>query len=225
MLLAVCACALPVSAISLDEIDANASLMLIGSVPPAGYGGPSPIVQLLGASLPISLSSWFVLEPMLELFGTDYEWTDTFATAVPAAVESGGGFFTLGTLISLHAGVRLPIAKAVSLGLSIGPDFLLRFPLEFFNNLPASVAGRAPAQAYFFADGRFFYPESRLFFRWQFSESLVMVINLRVFYPLFHAWDGLGQPFIDQFMVSAGLGLGFRLGVSPSVTAPVPAVR
>ena len=208
---------------ALNTLDVNASLMVIGSVPPVGYGDVSPIVQLIGISLPVRVSGPYFLEPMLEFFGTNYEWTGTYGTAVPAQAEAGGGFFTLGTLISMHAGASFPVSPVVSLGGSVGLDLLLRFPIEFTNMSAQSVDGRLPALGYFFDKVRFLYPETRLFLRWQISDAIGLVVNLRAFYPLFHLWDGLGQSFFDQFMFSGGLGFAIRLGPGPTAATPPPA--
>ncbi len=202
-------------AVSAADISLNSSMLLIGAVAPSGTGGPNPdITYLVGASVPLPVAGVFFLEPMLEVFGTYYEWVPGDSVAVPTVIERGTSFFTLGTLVSAHGGVDLPLSAAVSLGVSLGLDVLLRFPLELTNSLPESVAGRAPALGYFFGGGRFFYPETRLFLRWKMSDTFTLVMNVRAFYPLFHLWDGLSQPFVDQFMVSGGLGLAFRLGAS-----------
>src|SRR5208337_4949045 len=84
-LMIVCAVAAPGFALSINELDVNASLMVIGST--SSYGDVSPIVQLFGVSLPLKLSGPFFLEPMIEFFGTDYEWSPD-ATAVPAQIEA-----------------------------------------------------------------------------------------------------------------------------------------
>jgi hypothetical protein len=214
------AVAAPGFALSLNELDVNASLMVIGSVPPPHKGDVSPIVQLFGVSLPLRVTESFYLEPMLEFFGTNYEWTGSYGTAVPTQIETAAGFFTLGTLISMHAGMRFALTPQLSLGGSIGADFLLRFPLEFFNDAQSSIDGRGPALNYFFANARFFYPETRLSLRWQVSDAIGLIVNLRAFYPLFHLWDGMGQPFIDQFMFAGGLGIAIRLGRAPAAPAP-----
>jgi hypothetical protein len=217
VLLVILAIATPGFALSINELDVNASLMVIGST--SSYGDVSPVVQLFGVSLPLHVSGPFYLEPMLEFFGTDYEWTPD-ATAVPAQIEAAAGFWTLGTLISMHGGVRFALTPKVSLGGSVGLDFLLRFPLEFFNDAQASVDGRGPALNYFFAKGRFFYPETRVSVIWQVSEPIGLIFNLRAFYPVFHLWDGMGQPFIDQFMFSGGIGIAIRLGPASAASAP-----
>jgi hypothetical protein len=205
-------CALPAGALSISEIDANFSpLTVIGSAPPATYGGPSPIVQMFGASLPLQIDQTFFLEPILEFFGTYYAWTGSNGTAVPTTYEDGTGFFTVATLISLHAGASFPLSPALSLGGAIGFDFLLRFPFELQNTTSTNKDDQSRGLGYFFDKGRFFYPETRAFLRWHISDPIDLLINVRVFYPLFHAWDGLSQPFYDQLIVSGGLGFAFRL--------------
>jgi hypothetical protein len=214
----VLAIAAPGFALSINELDINASLMVIGSVPPAGHGDVSPIVQLIGASLPLHVSGPFYIEPMLEFFGTLYEWVDASGVAVPTQIETASGFWTLGTLLSMHAGMRFLLTPQLSLVGSIGADFLLRFPIELSNK---SASGMGPALNYFFASARFFYPETRVSLRWQVSDVIGLIVNLRAFYPVFHLWDGMSQPFIDQFMFAGGLGIAIRLGPAP--TAPAPA--
>ena len=74
------------------------------------------------------------------------------------------------------------------------------------------VTQQNAALSYFFSMGRFFYPETRFFLRWQISDPVALTFNLRAFYPLFHLWDGLSQSFFEQFMLSGGLGFGIQLG-------------
>ncbi|HTP60218.1 MAG TPA: hypothetical protein VMM82_14950, partial [Spirochaetia bacterium] len=134
--------------------------------------------------------------------------------AVPTLYEAQNSFYTIAFLVSAQAGVAFPVSPALSLGGTLGLDAMLRFPFEFFN--PQSNAGQQPALSYFFAEGRFFYPETRLFLRWTMSPSITFIFNLRAFYPLFHAWDGSGQPFLDQAMGAVDIGVGFKLGHEPA---------
>ena len=217
VLLVILAVATPGFAISINELDVNASLMLIGSVPPAGHGDVSPVVQLFGVSLPLQLSGPFYIEPKLELFGLLYEWVDPDAVAVPTQIETATGFWTLGTLISMHGGARFPLSSTLSLGGSIGLDFLLRFPIELQNK---DASGMGHALNYFFSKARFFYPETAFSVIWQVSEPIGLIFNLRALYPIFHLWDGMGQPFIDQFMFAAGIGIAIKLGPSRTASAP-----
>jgi hypothetical protein len=209
ILFLVCLCTTPAAAIAITEIDANFSPITVIATSNAAAEGPSPIVQLFGASMPVQIAGPFFIEPIVEFFGTYYLWTGS--DAVPAAAETGTGFFTIATLISLHAGLSFPVSPEISLGGAIGLDFLLRFPFEFQNITSTNVADQGSGLGYFFAQGRFFYPETRAFLRWHISEPIDLIVNLRVFYPLFHAWDGSTQPFYDQMIFSGGLGFAFRL--------------
>ena len=196
-------------ALAITEVDANAGLLLIGSTPPPATGGPSPIVQHIGASVPMALPAPFFLEPSLDLFSTYYEWTGS--RSVPTSYESGPGFFTIAAILAVQGGASFPVSENVSLGGSLGLDFLLRFPFDFSSDNAQRTKGKGPSLDYFFGQGRFFYPETRFFARWQLSNWLALVFNLRAFFPLFHLWDQEGLPFTDQFMVSAGLGFAIRL--------------
>lgn len=214
-LIIVCAVAAPGFALSINELDINASLMLVGNT--SSYGDVSPIIQVFGASLPLKLAGPFYIEPKLEFFGLLYQWVDASAIAVPTQIETASGFWTLGTLISMHAGARFPLNSQLSLGGSIGTDFLLRFPIELWNQ---GATGEGSALNYFFAKGRFFYPETTFSVIWQVSEPVGLIFNIRALFPVFHLWDGMGQPFIDQFIIGAGIGVAIRLGPAPKASAP-----
>jgi hypothetical protein len=167
-------------------------------------------VQLVGASLPIQLSRPFFIEPVIEFYGWPYAWTGK--SAVPTSSEDGYGFFIFGTIISLQGGLSYPVSPAVSLGGSVGLDFVIRFPFELQNNSSKVQSDEGSAMGYFYGSGRFFYPETRFFVRWNLNDSIGLLINLRAWYPVFHLWDGEGLPFLDQFMFSAGLGFAVRIG-------------
>jgi hypothetical protein len=203
---------LPAPSVAALDMSANAGMLLTGTVPPAGTGGPNPsIAYVLGASVRFSVGGELYLEPTLDIFTTWYEWVASAGVAVPALEETGGGFFTLGALAGAQVGIEHALSSAVSIGGSLGLDVLLRFPIPLASDVGAAAAGEAAAPAYFFGMGRFLYPETRLFFRWRVSSGLSMTMGVRALYPVFHLWDGLHQPFLDQFILSAGLGFGFSL--------------
>lgn len=199
-------------ALSIDELDANASLIFIGSNPPSGVSDPNlGIPPLLGISIPIRLSGPFFLQPGVEFLAWYYEWIASSGSAVITQAENGVGFFTIGTLISLQGGVSFPVSPVLSLGGALGVDFFLRFPFELQNTTDTDKADQSAGLSWFYGSGRFFYPETRFFLRWHISDPVDLLVNLRAFYPIFHLWDGAGQPFWDQLMVSIGIGFGIRL--------------
>ena len=196
------------SALSFDELDANASLVFVGSNPPSGNNLPTlAITPLIGVSVPFRLSGPFFMEPGLELLGLYYQWISGSGAALTPS-ESASGFFTIGALVSMQAGVRFPVSPVISLGGALGLDFFLRFPFEFQNQVQSDESS---AIAWFFGSGRFFYPETRIFMRWHVSDPVDLLLNFRAFYPIFHFWDGSGQPFWDALMVSGGIGFAIRM--------------
>jgi hypothetical protein len=215
--------AFPIFGLHADVLDINAGLMLIGSAPPAGYGQGSTVVQLIGVGMPIQLPRPFFIEPDIEFYGWPYAWTGS--AAVPTSTDDGWGFFILGTIISLQGGLSYPVSSAITLGGSLGLDFVLRFPAEIgsliflghaMNTSSKVQSDQGSAMGYMYGAGRFFYPETRFFMKWALSDSLSMLVNLRAWYPIFHLWDGEGLPFIDQFMISAGLGFEFHIEPPPA---------
>ncbi len=199
-----------------DELDANAGLILIASSPPSDFVDPTHAVSpLFGVSVPFRIGGGpFFVEPGLEFLGTYYEWTGN--SAVLTQMENGVGFFTVGALLSLQGGASWPVARDVSLGGAIGLDFLIRFPFELQNTGSTVKSDQGEALSFFYGKGRFFYPETRFFVRWHLSEPVDLLVNLRAFYPVFHLWDGDGQPFWDQLMVSIGVGFAIRLKPAPA---------
>lgn len=200
-------------ALSISELDVNVGLLFIGSAPPPGYGAPSPLLQSFGVSMPLRSDGPFFLEPSIEFFGTYYEWTG--ARAVPTRYESGIGFFTVGSLLSLQAGMLYPVSKSLEMGGALGIDFYLRFPLEFQN----TAADTGDGLTYFYTQGRFIYPETRFTTRWHVADGVTLAFTLRALYPLFHLWDGENLPFYDQLMAAFDIGFVIGLGGKPAASS------
>jgi hypothetical protein len=209
------AIAFPLLGLQANELDINASVLIIGSVPPAGFGQGTTIATLIGASLPMKLPAPFFIEPDIEFFGWPYRWTGN--AAVPTQSEDGLGFFVLGMLLGVQGGISYPVSPTVSLGGSIGLDALVRFPLELQNTGSTVVAGEGSAMGYFYGSLRFLYPETRFFVRWHLSDPIEILFNVRAWYPVFHLWDGEALPFLDQFMISAGIGVAINLQSPPAL--------
>ncbi len=191
--------------LSLSEIVINGGLLLIGSTD--SEAAPTPLLPIIGVSLPIDLPDPFFLEPGLDFFGLYY--FDTGERTVPTELETAGGFYTQAVLLSIKGGMRYPLTDVLEAGGTVGLDFLLRFPLE-----------EGGSMDYFYGNLRFFYPELRGFLRWKIVESIGLIFSLRTFIPIFHLWDGEGLPFTDQFMVSLTAGLAIRLGAAPGEAKP-----
>ena len=207
-------------AFKISELDINFTpLLYIGSSPP---GAPSPLVQTIGTSLVIQSDGPFFLEPTIEFFGSYYEVDPVSGRTVPAPQESGTGFLTIGSLITLQSGLMYTVSKDIEMGGALGVDFLIRFPFEFQN----TAADTGDGLTYFYSQGRFIYPETRFITRWHVADGVTLVFTLRAMYPLFHLWDGESLPFYDQLMAGVNIGFVIPLGGKPAAkpaTAQPPA--
>jgi hypothetical protein len=213
--LALALAAAPASSLAMSGLTIHAGTLLVWSeesLAPELHGGPNPALsQLIGASLPVRFGVFFI-EPFFELYGLEYEYINAENRAIPTDDVTAAGFLVLGGIASLQAGLAFPVTGRLSLGASVGLDAVVRFPLDLGPAASSTAAARELALAFFYDRGRFLFPETRLFLGWEISEAFSLSLNVRAFYPLFHAWDEQGLGFLDQFMLSAGLGFGVRLG-------------
>ena len=115
----------------------------------------------------------------------------------------------------------LSVSIAVLLWLTVAGEPMVvrsfRVPLEFQNQVQS---GQDSALGWFYSGGRFLYPETRVFMRWHITDPVDLLLNVRAFYPIFHVWDGSGQPFWDALMVSGGIGFAIRLRPAAPKAAP-----
>ncbi len=218
---------LPLSlhALALESIDVKGGLIWIGNAPVAA---PDPFLATTGVSVPIRFASFFLLAPELRYIGIPY--AIEYGRPVPVEMEFMNSVFVLGFLLEPRALFDFQITDSFSLGAYLSPSFLIRIPGKVWDN-----GERAPIAAYQYGMGRFFYPEAGLTVDWKLPFStrsaeaeamnngeftdpppyegidIHLVVDLNAYFPLFHAWDGEGLPFYDQFMASGVVGLRFFL--------------
>ena len=105
----------------------------------------------------------------------------------------------------LRLGPRLPIGERVELGLDVGIGFLGRYPIIIDAGAQEDVATTV---SYFYQQGRFFFPLSGIGVRYRPGDRFDVGADLRVYFPLFHAWDGEARPFADQMLGSLTVSFG-----------------
>lgn len=201
----------PAFSLGITDLDVNATMLFIGTTEALHI---SPLIPTLGVSLPIGIIGPLYVEPTIDVFSLFYEYTGT--RAVPAAIEAGQGLFTIAGLLGVQLGVLFPVTESIDLGGGVGLDFLLRYPFVLSSNLPGSDALVSPVLNYFYGDGRFLYPETRIFLRWRAVTSMALVFSIRAAYPAFYLWDGEGLPLLDQLMIMGTLGFDIGLGGAPA---------
>jgi len=192
---------------ALDYLDIHGGLLYLGNSEPES--APSPLLPVLGASIPVKPrfleGSHFALEAGLLLFGTTYQYQNRRAT--PAELEHRD-FWVQGVLLDARIGLDWQLIPDLRLGLKAGPALLLRVPVPLFADAGEDFG---PTLGYLYGTLRFFYPEAELFAGYRILKDFELKLSLRACFPLFHLWDGEGLPFYDQLMIAGLLGVVYTL--------------
>jgi len=217
--------------IHLESIDVKAGMIFIGNSPvdvDEKDAAPSPLTSILGVSFPIRFTSFFSLAPELRYFGVPYGVE--YGRPVPVEVEFAQWSWVMGFLLEPRAYFSFPVAESFSIGAYVSPTFLFRIPAKTWGGASPTLIA-----AYQYGKGRFFYPEVGITLDWRIpyqrrSEeaealndgkfkdiepyggiAIHLFVDLGVYFPLFHAWDGEGLRFYDQLMATGLVGLRFFL--------------
>jgi hypothetical protein len=207
MLLAGTAAELP----ALSFISIEAGRMLLGNPSDGvGEGDVSPWLVTAGASVPVVELGAFRFEIGALVWETGYEYLAAEGRMVPTQLETAHQVTTLGLWVSPRAGVHVLLAGgAIELGAAAGLSLNFRFPLrETDLQAGAQPTSLVAGYRYFWA-GRFLFPETRLWVRWNAFDDFALSLSLAALYPLFHVWDG--GAFADQFIFAAIAGFDVRL--------------
>jgi len=197
-----------------DAIVLTGNLLLIGSG--AEESQPSPLVPAAGVTVPIRFSPLFSLEPGIDLFQWYYSFIDSDKVA-PTQMEAPGVRLVWGILLSPRCFFTFPVSKTLGIGLYAAPGFFFPIPGKGWDDDTPTAAEFA---AYFYGKMRFLYPEAGFRLTWQARDAVALHVNVRSWWPLFHAWDGEEYPFYDQLLVS--VGIGFSLSFSGFVKKTEP---
>jgi hypothetical protein len=206
--------------ISLENIGIKGGMIWIGNTtsnPDEPVAAPHPVNTVIGVSFPIRFTSYFSLAPELRYYGQLYGIE--YGRPVPVELESDDSSFVVGLLLEPRAVFDIQLIESLTLAVYASPTFLFRIPTRSWGEVD-----RGEIVAYQFGMGRYFYPEAGFAVDWELpfqigSESaeshngaeIHLVLDLSVYFPLFHAWDEEGGKFHDQFMASGVLGLRFFL--------------
>ena len=117
--------------------------------------------------------------------------------------------WVLGGILGSDFAIGWAISSQLALSVAAGLDFNLRAPLIVDD--AAGAGDVANSSGYFYAAGRFLLPRNELRLEWDASANLSVSTTVRIYYPLFHAWDGEGRPFADQLMIAGLVGVSIPL--------------
>lgn len=197
------------NALSLSTIDARAGILWLGSAGDGQVIAPSPILNDWGVSLPINFGRSFSIVPEVDLTGTQYQLDSSGTRAIPTEIEYRSAVWFLSVLVDPALRYTFHPTKTLAWGFTVAPAFVFRIPVVSWGS---GAQQESTMLGYFYGKGRYFYPEAGAFFLWQLLPSIGLEVRLRSFFPVFHLWDGDGQPFYDQLMGGGSIGLRFRLG-------------
>ncbi len=194
-----------------STVDVRAGLLWLGNtaLPSGGQGAPSPLLNDIGVSVPLGLGPRFSIMPEVDFFAFQYQLATNGTQVVPTEIEYANSVELVTVMVDLAARYEIPINKTMSWGLIAAPVFLLRIPTQAWGT---GVDNIGTITGYFYNAGRFFYPELGSFLYVQILPRIGLELRVRSFFPIFHLWDGEGDPFYDQMMVDATLGFCFAVG-------------
>lgn len=194
-----------------STIDVRGGVLWLGNtaLSAGGQGAPSPLLNDIGVSLPLGLGPRFSIMPEMDLFLYQYQLATNGVQVVPTEIEYANSVELLTVMIDLAARYEFPINKTMSWGLIASPAFLVRIPTRSWGTGSDNIG---TITGYFYKAARFFYPELGAFLFFQVLPRVGLEIRVRSFFPIFHLWDGEGDPFYDQMMVDGTIGLRFALG-------------
>ena len=206
-------------------------MIWIGNEPANSDGkaaAPHPLSSIFGVSFPIRFTSYFSLSPELRYYGQRYGIE--YGRPVPVEIEFANSAFVVGLLLEPRAIFDFQIIESVVLAAYVAPAFLFRIPATTWGEVD-----RDEIAAYQYGMGRFFYPEVGFTVDWELpfrvhsnqaprlSDGEISIdkrnagieihflVDLNVYFPLFHAWEDEEPKFYDQLMASGVVGLRFYL--------------
>lgn len=195
------------NALSLSTVDVRSGILWLGSSGDGQVVAPSPVLNVWGVSLPLSISSSFVLVPEIDFFGTQYQLYGS--RAIPTEIEYRSSVWLLDVLVDPAVRYQIRLSKSLTWGLELSPAFIFHIPTVSWD-LSSQQIGQITG--YFYSRGRFFYPEVGTSLLYQLLPNIGLEFRVRSFFPIFHLWDGEGLPFFDQLMIDGSIGLRFKIG-------------
>jgi hypothetical protein len=186
-------------------VEVDGAILWIGNADPDS--APSPLLPALGLNFPLVARRRWGFDTGFLLTGLYYEYAD--GRAIPAELEQRG-YAVVAILGDARYSYFVPIGK-VRLGFSAGLLLFLRLPIPLFADASADFG-----QSLVYLLARAAYPETALSVRFPLAPAFDMEIGARAGWPWFHLWDGEPYAFWDQLLVSAVLGLIYKLPAKKS---------
>ena len=208
--------AVQLHSLSFESLDLNAGyLFTFNGYQKDSAGAPiagsqvDPILLYGGVGVTIELAAPLKFAPAIDLFALEYLLTES-GKVVPTQQETSTSLGPIASVPTLI--VSLPVVLDFELGdftfgFGLSPSFVLRIPFPI-----AGTTDAGELTDYFYADGRFFYPEAQLFFGYRFTELVEISVFSRLLVPIYNLWDRFPDiPFHDELIITTAAQLSIHL--------------
>ncbi len=197
--------AAPALSFELESLDLRTGLAWIGNTDTSQGSETSPLVVLPGAGVSFRLSDAVRFAPSLEFHLDEYALVNS-GRAVPTQIEAGSAVGPIALVGGLMVATPwyfgfFPLPE-LELAAGVSPTVFFRFPLFGIETSDTTSIGN-----YLMGQGRFVFPEVRLYAGYRRSESVAFSAEARVLFPLFHVWTDEGVSLPDQLIVTGGIGM------------------
>jgi hypothetical protein len=177
---------------------------------------PSPVLPMGGAALGYSLGSrWLMdwsVEVSLDIYSTNYGYSNTLNRAVPMAIENRSARI-IGFVTGFQAQARYTLTDLVSLRFYAGPALDLRACFLAWDlndaDLPDAKAQTSAVKTYMWEKGRWFFPFLGAGVDFSVNERFILGGDFRVYFPLYKLWTGEKTP-IEGWRFSGGIKFTIR---------------
>jgi hypothetical protein len=192
----------------IESVDLYGGMLWLGTA--SDQAAPSPVHWKVGAALPMSFTSLFVLSPQLNVFWDNrYTLTEDGTRAVPAEVERADQVNFLSIVLDAQAMFRFSLNEQISIGPLAFPAFVFRIPIWTWGKARENPEYKNSIISYLWGKARFFYMGVGGFFHWAFADRFGFAFQVKSRLPVFHIWDQEQLPFHDQMMVVASVGFKY----------------
>lgn len=176
-----------------------------------GYpaSGPSIVTNILGSDSRLTFDEHWSWEPGLDFYWTYHLWSPENNRALPAEIEHRTAF-TLGFILAMPFVLRFELPRDFSVAIGLGPGFHLRAGLRDSVVPIAEAPDVDKINAWFYANGRWFVPETLLRASYKLTDRLAFSFAALAFWPIFNTWNNAPM-LLDDGIYGGALSVRYML--------------
>lgn len=188
---------------SLSWLGADAGLSLLLNA--EQDSGPSPLLTVLGLSMPIrQIDGSFYWEARYMFSTTFYGYAD--GKAFPVENEAADSLWTLALEAESVLGFRFDLGEKLRMGGGFCLSALFRWPV-----FAVGAGADFRADAFRYLMGRFLYTGLEMRLDWKARETPALGFSLQGLYPFFLVWEKGDVDYWDQLIIRGTVSLRFAL--------------